>query len=91
MGATSARRAASIVENTAHILAVEALAAAQALELRAPLEPARGTRAALEAIRRLSPFVEDDRPLSSDIEAVASALREGALVGEVEGEIGALA
>ncbi|MDQ4025332.1 MAG: histidine ammonia-lyase, partial [Actinomycetota bacterium] len=46
MGATSGRKAAAILANTEHVLAIEALAAAQGLDLRAPLSPASGTAAA---------------------------------------------
>ena len=44
MGMTSARHAREIVANAETVLALEALAAAQALDLRAPLEPGPATR-----------------------------------------------
>ncbi|HYP21987.1 MAG TPA: histidine ammonia-lyase, partial [Actinomycetota bacterium] len=51
MGATSARKAGSILTNTEHVLAIEAMAAGQGLDLRAPLDPAAGTGAARAAVR----------------------------------------
>ena len=91
MGATSARKAAQILANTEHVIAIEALSAAQALELRAPLEPAPATAAALTAVRRLSPFVDEDRSLSADISAVADLVRDGTLVAAASSEAGDLA
>ncbi len=45
----------------------------------APLEPGAGVRATRAAVRELSPRLRDDRSLSSDIEAVATAIRDGSL------------
>ena len=80
MGATSARKAAAILENTEHVLAIEAMAAAQGLDLRSPLDPARGTGAARDAVREVSPFLEEDRPLSDEIGAVKALVANGRLV-----------
>jgi histidine ammonia-lyase len=90
MGATSARRAASILVNTERALAIEALAAAQGLELREGLAPAPATGAALRAIRDVSPFLDEDRSLATDIEEVRLLLGEGRLRAAVEAEIGPL-
>ena len=49
-----------------------------------------GVRAARAAVRELSPRLRDDRSLSSDIEAVATAIRDGSLVAAAEAEVGAL-
>ena len=87
MGMTSARKAWSIAENTGRVLAIEALAAAQGLDLRAPLRPAEGTRAAHDRLRELSPKLEEDRSLAPDIEATARALAEGALDDAVAGHL----
>ena len=90
MGATSARKLSSVVENTQRVIAVEALAAAQGLDLR-PLAPAPGTRVARAVIRRLSPTLDEDRPLSGDIESVRDAIADGSLIEAVEHEVGPLA
>ena len=84
MGMTSARKAASILTNVEHIIAIEGLAAAQGLDLRAPLEPAAGTAAARTFIRTLSSRLEEDRPLSKDIEALAAGIASGELATAVE-------
>jgi histidine ammonia-lyase len=70
MGATSGRRALQILDNSRRVIAIEALAAAQALDLRS-LQPASGTARAKERVRAVADFVDDDRSLSGDIAAVA--------------------
>jgi histidine ammonia-lyase len=91
MGMTSARHAREVVNNAEVVVALEALAAAQALDLRAPLQPAAGTGAARAAIRERVPFLDADRELGPDIEAVVDLVREGALVRSVEQAVGPLA
>jgi len=66
------------------VVALEAMAAAQALELRAPLRPATGTAAATKAVREAVPFLARDREIRLDIEATIDLIRSGALVAAVE-------
>jgi histidine ammonia-lyase len=73
------------------MLAVELTCAARGLELRAPLEPARGTAAALAALRRVIPGAGPDRWLAPELAAVDELLATGGLIETVEGEIGELA
>lgn len=89
MGATSARKAAAVVANTERVVAIEALSAAQGLDLRGA-EPAAATGAARAAVRALSPELDHDRPLAGDIEAVAGAVASGALAGAAEEVAGPL-
>jgi histidine ammonia-lyase len=84
MGNAAGLKAWQVVANAERVLAIELLAGAQAVEFLAPLEPGPGARAAHEAVRSLSPRVSDDRPLTSDIEATAGAIRDGSLVAAVE-------
>ncbi len=90
MGMTAARHARDVVSNAEVVVALEALVAAQALDLRAPLEPAAGTRAALQRIRSRVPFLEADRELGPDIAAVTGLVRGGELLEAAEGAVGAL-
>ena len=83
MGATSARKARTILANTEHVIAVEALAAAQGLDLRSPLQPARATDAARISVRKVSSYLDDDRTLADDISDVAELVRAGGLVTAV--------
>jgi histidine ammonia-lyase len=90
MGATSARHAAQVVSNTEHVIAVEILAAAQGLELRAPLAPAPATKAAVDEVRERAPFLDHDRPLSTDIAEVREMAAGGGLAAAVAAKTGPL-
>ena len=90
MGNASGLKAWQVVANSERALAIELLAATQAVEFLAPLEPGRGARAAHDHVRTLSPRLRDDRPLGPDIEAVADAIRDGSFLAAVESEIGEL-
>jgi histidine ammonia-lyase len=75
MGTIAARHAAMIVENARHILAIELLCAAQALEFRAEL-PGRGTRRACTLIRRHVKPLDGDRNLAEDIQRIVTLIRQ---------------
>ena len=90
MGNASGLKAWQVLANSERAVAIELLAAAQAVEFLAPLEPGHGARATHDFVRSLSPRLRDDRPLGPDIEAVADAVRDGSLVAAVEAEVGAL-
>ncbi len=90
MGWGAARKLRAAVANLRRILAVELTCAARGLELRAPLEPARGTGAAVTALRRVVPGAGPDRWLAPELAAVDELLATGAVVGAVEAEVGDL-
>ncbi len=90
MGNASGLKAWQALANVECALAIELLAGAQAVEFLAPLQPGAGVAATRAHIRTLSPRLDDDRPLSADIETVASAIRDGSLVAAVEAEVGEL-
>ncbi|MGA8532143.1 MAG: histidine ammonia-lyase [Acidobacteriaceae bacterium] len=75
MGMTAALKFHQIVENAERVLAIELICAAQGLEYRAPLQPARRVGEALAQVRTVVRRLEHDRVLAPDIEALASALR----------------
>ncbi|GAA2409584.1 histidine ammonia-lyase [Streptomyces glaucosporus] len=78
MGLIAARNARRVLSNNTRILAVEFLAAAQAVDLsgrRDRLGPAG--RAAYDMIRSLVPTLDRDRYMADDIELVAAALARG--------------
>ena len=79
-----------VLRNLARILAVEAVCAAQALDLRSPLEPAPATGAVRERIRREVPFVERDLFLAAHLKAAEELVLSGALAGAA-GEVVELA
>jgi histidine ammonia-lyase len=84
MGMTAALKLRTIVENAEHLFAIELLSGAEALEFRRPLKGGIGVEQAYEHVRSISPAVNEDRSLSSDIERVATAIRNGEFESETE-------
>ena len=70
MGMTSALKLQRIVRNTRAVLAIEALAAARALDFLAPLRSSPVLEEMRARIRRVSPPITGDRPFHADIRAV---------------------
>ena len=91
MGMIAARHAREIVGNAEMVLALEALGAAQALDLRAPLVPGQATMAVHDALRLRVPFFEHDREFGPDIAAAVAMVRDGSLVTAAETITGPLA
>ncbi len=79
MGMTSALKLRRIVENTRNVLAIEALAAARALDLLAPLKSSAILEEARARIRAVSPPISGDRPFYRDIAALSALIRAGKL------------
>jgi histidine ammonia-lyase len=79
MGMTSAAKLQRVVRNTRAVLAIEALAAARALDLLAPLKSSPVLERARAAIREASPPIVADRPFYKDIAALDAAIAAGAL------------
>ncbi len=91
MGWSAGRKLGRLLENLSSILAVEAACAAQALDLRAPLQPGGATAAVLGRIRRDVPFIESDSFMAPHLEAAETLVRTGALVETAEQAVGPLA
>ena len=83
MGPIAARHARMVVANTARVLALEAMMAAQAIDFRLKADPqarmGRGTEAAYEAIREYVPFLERDEDFHPYIVAVENLVLQGRL------------
>ncbi len=77
MATFAARRLGDMADNTAGIVAIELLAAAQGIDFRTPLRTSPRLGEAHAAIRQRVPFYDHDRLLSPDIEAVAAMVRDG--------------
>jgi histidine ammonia-lyase len=91
MGNAAGLKALRVLDNAERGLAIELLAGAQAIEFLAPLQPGEGVRAVHDVVRTLSPRLEQDRSLSTDIEVVAEAIRSGAVLAAAESKVGVLA
>lgn len=79
MGWHSALRARKIAANVESILALEALGAAQGIDLLAPLKPGRLTAEAHAAVRELVPVLDHDRILEPEIRAATELIHGGRL------------
>lgn len=90
MGPIAARQALATLENAERILAIELLVAGQALDLRAPLVPADGPRAALAVLRETVPHLDADRLLAIDLEHAGGLVRGAAVLESAEAAIGPL-
>lgn len=90
MGANAARHTLEIIENVRHVLAIEMLTAAQAVDLRQEGENRLGVGTAVAhlKIREEVEFLENDRALAPDIDALAQLIASGTLIEAVEQGIG---
>jgi len=77
MGMTAAIKLKKVVANTTNVLAIEACAAAQAIDFLAPLKTSRPLQEVHAAIRKVSPKVEHDRVMAGDFAKVAELIRSG--------------
>lgn len=75
MGMTSANKAKIIIENVTQVLAIELLAACQALDLRKPLRPGKGVQKILENFRKSIDFAPEDRAFGNDLHKSISWLK----------------
>ncbi len=90
MGWSAGRALRRSVDGLARVLAVEVLTATRALDLRHPLQPAPGTGAVRDLVRRHVPAVGPDRVVAEEIDAVADLVRAGAVVQAAEAACGRL-
>ncbi len=77
MGMTAANKLKRIVENTRNVLAIEAMAVAQAIDFLAPLKTSKRGQAAHAAIRSVCPTVEKDRVMYRDFARLAELIANG--------------
>jgi histidine ammonia-lyase len=87
MGWSAGRKLRRAIDGLGRVLAIEALTAARAIALRAPLRPAAATGAAVALIDHAP---GTDRYLSPDIEATVAHVQSGALLAAVEEITGGL-
>jgi histidine ammonia-lyase len=83
MGMTAAIKLKRVVENTRTVLAIEAMAAAQALDFLAPLKPSKRGQTAFAAIRSACPTIAQDRVMYLDLARVSEMIASGKLAALV--------
>jgi histidine ammonia-lyase len=79
MATHGARRLIPMAENTAGVIAIEALAAAQGCDFHAPLASSEPLEGARRAIRQVAAHLDEDRYLADDIGAAVTLVRNGDL------------
>jgi histidine ammonia-lyase len=82
MGMAAAIKLKKVVANTTNVLAIEACAAAQAIDFLAPLKTSPMLQQAHAAIRKASPKIEHDRVFAAEFARVADVVRAGGLIPE---------
>ena len=90
MGWSAARKLRRSVDGLTQVLAIELLAAARALDLRAPLSPAPATAAVVRALRERVAGPGPDRYLTPEIAEAVAAARDGTLLAAAETVTGPL-
>lgn len=76
MGGFSARKAVKVVQHVEQVLAIELLAACQALEFLRPLKTTAPLEEVYRLVRNIVPAWTRDRYMSPDIQAVTKLLQE---------------
>jgi histidine ammonia-lyase len=84
MATGAALRLAPMARNTAAIVAIELLAAAQGIELRRPLVTSLPLREVLATLRRDVPFWDRDRAFAPDLARACAIVEDGRLDSYVE-------
>ncbi len=74
MGMGAARRLERMIANLRRTLAIELLCASQGIEFLAPLQTGQLAKKAYDLVRSKSPKLSGDRPLATDIEAIAETI-----------------
>jgi histidine ammonia-lyase len=83
MAAHGARRLLPMAQNLCHIVAIEALAAAQGCDFLNPLRSSLALEQVRGLIRKAVPTLDDDRLFAPDIAAAAGCVASGALAAAV--------
>ena len=79
MATFAARRLQPMIANTAHILGIELLAAAQGIEFLRPLQSSTALEAVHALLRERCPAMMEDRYIAPDIETATALVTGGAL------------
>jgi len=89
MGMNAALKTRQILDNACGVLGIELMAAAQALDFR-DHHFGDGVRAAHDAVRKVVDFLDEDRPLYPDHNAIAAAVKGNEILDAAESAVGPL-
>ncbi len=88
MGTIAARKAREIMKNVRRVLAMEIMAACQAIDLRGNKGLGIGTKPAYDLVRQHVEKLEDDRPLYEDINRCEDIITDESIIKVVEDAAG---
>ena len=80
MGWSAARKLRQSIENLRAIISIEIMTAARAIELRAPLQPAKATAAVIDELRKHVAGAGSDRYLAPEMATVVVLAQSGVLL-----------
>ncbi|WP_105434980.1 histidine ammonia-lyase [Neorhizobium tomejilense] len=87
MACHGARRLLQMTDNLATMIGIEALTAAQGVELRKPLTTSSELQKVIATIRSVVPSLEEDRYMANDLKAATDLVASGALAASVSADI----
>ncbi|MFM8869341.1 MAG: aromatic amino acid lyase, partial [Candidatus Nanopelagicus sp.] len=90
MGWSAARKLRKVIDNLTHILGIELLTAARAVELRKGLKPAMATQAVITELRKAVDPIGPDRFLSPELEQATLVIKEGRAVRAAKSVVASL-
>jgi len=90
MGMNTAIKTKQILRNAWYIIAIELIAACQAMDHRRPLKSSAAAGAVYELVRKHVDFMEEDRPTQYDINRVAELVKSGEVLAAAEKVAGEL-
>jgi len=90
MGTIAARKAREILFNARNVIAMELLAACQAIDLRGNKGLGKGSEIAYKLVREVIDKVENDKVMNLEINKAEKLIKSNIIVESVEKEIGIL-
>ena len=87
MATFAARRLQTMLHNTAHIVGIELLAAAQGIEFLRPLKSSAPLESLHALIRSASPAMMEDRSLAADITAMQKLVVSGDMSAALDAQL----
>jgi histidine ammonia-lyase len=91
MGMNTALKTKQILRNAWYILAIELIAACQAIDHRRPLKAGPAAEAVYALVREHVDFMAEDRPTQYDINRAAEVVKSGEVLAAAEKVVGQLA
>lgn len=90
MGTIAARKAREVLSNTRKVVAMELMAACQAIDLRGKKKLGLGTDIAYKILRENIETLENDRIMYEDIDKCESLIQKNTIIFEIEKIVGSL-